>query len=74
MENEAMDKKLIHENMLLLDRLMKAVDCCTFHGRDADNVATLRGWMNAEYQKSKNALSTSIESERIKTQPETAAA
>ena len=63
-------KDQLDQNIRLTGRLLKAVECCTFHGRDAGDVAILTGYLMNERDQAKKALDKLIEADGLKFQPD----
>ena len=61
-------KEQMEQNVKFSGKLIQAVECCTFHGRDAENVATLIGFLKNEQAKAKRELDAALEADSKKFQ------
>ena len=63
-------KQQLSDDLKLTIRLITAVECCEFHGRNATDVAILLGFLENQRDSKKKELDAALEAEAGKLRPE----
>jgi len=63
-------KEQLHNDIKVSGRWLEALDACTFHGRHAADIATLRSFLQMQHNGAKKMLDEALEADAGKLKPE----